>query len=643
MQYPWFLGVLGAMALPLWASPALADTLDPATQLPEDTAYVVLFDTRPETWDRLNRYAFFQIATADSGETPDLGGLAFLPNDLDYQATIAPWVGDTVAVAVLPLPRAQPTILEEHMVMVAPIANEAAFTGFTAEIEAAREATPEIQRYQEVEVLYWQPVYAEETEDTEEPEIPEAEDLKKIAPSLSPQNFNPFQHSQVPNWLSALGNPDRTKALPEVELPDPAPAEAPPQLEQPGLAIAVLPDTFVAAESPAAIRRWLDQRPRDSADSLAVRPRFQRTVNNVNYDRALGALYGNLSEIVKYALVESALDDLLFQIPLPPLLDDISAEDLAQLAALELDSTIEAYVYPQREGLRFQGRLYYDDSILRSLVTPPPPATDASLAFVPSATYLMINGRNLAGVWEQVTAVLDLDESTDTLLAQGRLFVQALTGLDLDEDIFGWMDGDFAFFLFPTPDTPLTEFDPGLQVGLGLAIQTSDRATAEATFKQLDQRLGTTFFSVEPLSINEQAASSWELDLGSGVPTHFLAHGWAEQDDIAVITTSGPSLNHVLNLSERQSLQDAVWFQRATRGFPEANQGYFYTNISSSLSLISNAFELGAEASETIDEIPSIDLGQQLLGTVQTISVTASFTPEAMQLDALVMLSPMDP
>ncbi len=650
MNPPGPMAIIGAIAplitavYPAGANLAVNGGGDPATQLPEDTAYVVLFDTRAETWQRLTQYAFFQNAATDTGESPSLGGLAFLPAELDYPTTIAPWVGDTVALAVLPLPRAQPTTLAAHMVMVAPIDDAVAFTGFTAAVETARAAAPEFQRYQDVEILYWQPVY-------EEPAAPE--DLGDVegdvglgaGEAITPQEqISPavegFDAFRLAPWVSPFAP---SKALPEVEIPESIPAETTTELVQPGLAIAVLPDTLVTAQSPAAIRRWLEQRP-TAATSLAAHPRFQRMIANPQYDPALGALYGNLAEIVKYALVENALDDLPFSLPLPSPLADISPADLAQLAALQLDSAIEAYLYPQQEGLRLQARAYYDNSILQRLITPPPPVTDATLALVPTASYLMISGQNLAGIWAQISAGFAQGEITQPLLDRIRRFTQALTGLDLDQDIFGWMDGDFAIFLFPTPDTPLVQFEPSLQVGVGIAIQTSDRTTAEATLSQLDQRLGQGFFTVAPLGLNGHPASDWQIELdGAAPPESVLAHGWAEQGDIAVITTSGRSLDQVIHLSERQSLQDAAWFQRATRGFPTPNQGYFYANISATLSLITNGFMFGADDPAAPEETTRNTASQQRLGTVQAISMTASFTEEAIQIDGLLMLSPADP
>jgi len=604
------------VTLPIPAIAATPAVPEPARYLPSNTAYVVMLDMRDETWQQLNQYAFFQILQAQGEPAPNPGGLPYLPAELDYSTEIAPWVGETTAIALLPLGTPRVTVLAEHEVLLAPIAEASAFEGFVETVADLREAVPITQTYDEVSILYWEPVFREE----EDAEAPPAFDPANLAPASPALKMTPT------SLLKAS-----PEAVPSVEVP------TEPEPDVPGLAIAVLPDLLIAAEHPAAIRAWIDLRPDQEAESLAASERFQRTLENPRYDSSLGVFYGSMAEIVKYSLTDFSELDLPFDLPFP---EAISPQEVAELASLQLDSTLEVLIYPQPEGIRIQGRGYYDNALLQTLPSLVEPAPPEILNHVPAASYFMVSGHNLADAWQGTAEGLAATEETADFLNQARAFFRVFTGLDLDEEFLGWMDGGFTVFLFPTRQTPLTAFAPELQIGLGIALQTSDRSAAEFALAQLDEQLGRSFSTVETQTINANPATSWALDFNEdGRLDSFLGHSWAS-DDTLVITTSIGSLSEVLNLSSRAALPRTSLFQRATQGFPTENQGYLYGNVSATLSLI-NQFTLFAYPTdpEEEEEVDFADLGKAL-GTVQTLSATLSFDDEYLQLDGLIMMSP---
>ncbi|WP_008316630.1 DUF3352 domain-containing protein [Leptolyngbya sp. PCC 6406] len=649
-----------AMA-PLGRSLTIARS-DPALELPADVAYVALLDTRPETWQRLEQYLLFEQISAETGDSPNPGVLPFLPPELDYSSAIAPWVGETVAIALLPLPQPQAVEMADHLVMLAPIDNADTFAAFLGEIASLRPDAPEVQSYGDVEIQYWAPQYfdAEHNGDAESRPDPSPPKLEEEPEPVSPTVPN----GTVPNGTDSNGtdssspspevkgnrpnplNQIFTKALPDIGFPDIAlPVPETPIPDLPAMAIAVVADYLVVAESPAAIRHWLDQRPQDADMALATDPRFQRTVENPRYDTALGTLHGNLAELVNYALVETPFSGLAGPLALPPLLGDLSPAEIARLAALQLDSGLEIFIYPQAEGLRLQGRVYYDNSpLLRQFPQFLSPANPEVLNQVPAATYLIVSGQNLAGLWATVATALEQNEDLSIFLNLGRGLFQAFTGLSLDEDVFRWMEGGFTLFLFPTRNTPLVLFDPALEVGLGMVVQTRDgqgpvgdhRAAAEAMFAKLDQHFGADFLSVESQQINGQPASIWHLPGETNPAISLLGHGWAD-DNTAVITLGGGSLEPILTLSERQTLAGAPLFRRATRGFPTPNQGYVYANISATLSFVFNGLGIADDS-----EAP-ISPGRRWLGSIPAVSSSFSVGAEAIQLDGLMVLTPSRP
>ncbi|MGF1522123.1 MAG: DUF3352 domain-containing protein [Leptolyngbyaceae cyanobacterium] len=601
------------------AAPVMAETMDmeviaiseAAQVLPSNTAYIVMLDMREETWQQLSQYAFFQLLEARGEEAlQPPGTLPFLPPQLaSYDDGVEPWVGDTVVLAQLPLPTEIPptTALEDYSVMLAPIAQPEAFDGFLDLVQDLQGRTPTTQTYQDVSILYWQPQPLEELLEDEAAPFEEEPDTS------ADETDEPIN---VP-----------VKALPEDELNEvPVPESSTPT--EPGLAIAVLPDFVIAAENPAAIRSWMDLRPETVADSLAAQEGFQRTLSHPEFDGALAAGYGNLPEMVKYGLSDLDLPTL----PGLPLDDTLSRQELAELTALELEgSSVEVVIYPEPHGIRAQGRGYYAETILQTLEPFLQGASPEVLATVPDASYLVLSGQNLAATWEQAATLLESQTETAAALEQARFLFQIFTGLDLDTEFLGWMDQGFTAFLFPTRQTPAKLFSPELQIGLGVALQTSDRDAAEYAFAQLDEALGSTFVAVETHLMDEQMASGWTVDVDlDGQPESVLGHAWTDEDTL-VVTTSIGSLREILNLATRRQLPNSPIFRRATQDFPDPNQGYLYSNLGAVQWLFNSFF-------------PPLDpTGEsEVFDTIQALSGTVSFTEEYLQLDGILMLSPAE-
>ena len=619
-----------ALAFPAVAAIETPPVPELAKALPANTAYVVLLDTREETWQQLEQYAFFEVLEAQGEESPNPGGLPFLPVDLDYLTDIAPWVDDTVGMVLLPLERRQATVLEEHQMLIAPIAQPDAFTSFIDTVREERETTPETKQYQGVSILYWEPQFLEEEGLEEDPGFDsesnddwllEEEGLEEDPDFDSESNDDLGMDLPASSYLKALPDSEPEVVTPPVE----------PEPDVPGLAIAVVSDMLIAAEHPAAIYSWIDLQPQDEANSLAAQERFQRTLTHPNYESALGIFYGSMSEMVKYSLTDLPIPDFPFELPALP--GNVSPQELAQLASIQLDSSVEVLLYPEPVGMRIQGRAYYDNTVL-GMVTPfVEPAPAEVLDHIPAASYALLSGQNLADAWQQTVTTLAATEETADYLKQARAFFLVATGLDLDEEFFGWMDQGFSVFLFPTRQSPLTLFMPQLEIGLGLAVQTSDREAAEYAMAQLNERLGTGFATVQPHTLAGQTVSSWSTDFDfDGQLDSFLGYGWASED-VLVVTTSLGSLSEILNLSTRNTLPNSPIFRRATQLFPAMNQGYAYANISAIRSLVFSLFPTDPKDSDFADI-------RQLMGTLQAISGTLSATEDHLQLDGLLMMSP---
>ncbi|MEO0537883.1 MAG: DUF3352 domain-containing protein [Cyanobacteria bacterium P01_A01_bin.123] len=622
-----------------------------AQLLPSNTAFTMLLDTTAAQWGSLTQFQLFNLAQEFSGEPLSPGSLSLISPDIDYANEIEPWLGETVTIALLPLPNAgvtNRTTIDTQLLVLAPIENPDAFNGFVDRLVATRDQPPLETTYEDIPILYWEaveaplPGYEEPFENSpenfpESPDVPLDESPLEEAPPTQPDAPSaPEAMPEVMPESSSINGPGEKTILDEDPPIDFDLEIEPPStyVVEPGLAIAVLPGHLVLGSDPRAIRQLIDAQ-NAATPALADTEQFQRTLNNPDYDASLMVMYGNAGEINQYSLRQILLEDFPFPLPLPlPLPDvDLSPSDVEQLSAI--DATIESFVKLQPEGIRIQGRIHLDDPLFALL--DPPPAADGSTLFslMPAPTYFMANSRDLAQVWQAVAQLLGSFDETRNWLDFARAAVTGATGLDLDRDIFGWMDGNYAVFLFPTRRGLIPEFVPWVEMGVGAMIQTSDRARAESTFAALNDFIASFDLLVEEQTINDVPAVGWGVDVfGDGEPDYdLLGYSWITEDTV-VLTSGARTLPQLLNPTLDEPLSEHYTFQRATESLTTPNQGYYYVNFGSSLSMIYQALSLWIPDSE--DTI----LFKQFLGSIHSFSLTTSQTEAYIQLDFLTVLAP---
>jgi hypothetical protein len=585
--------------------------------LPRNTAMVIAINTLEETWTELDRFRTFQLLSETFGLVPNPGGLPYLPYNIDYLTHIQPWIGDQAIVAILPSTGGMVGEMADHTVMLAPIRNQEAFAAYVQVLTESQPAAPTTETFRQTDILFWPGQY-EEFEDNPDQTFDGGKTTFKTW-SLTPTLNLPLQATA--SKALPQGNPTFDLDIP---LPVPQPSAT-------GVAIAILPDTLVAAETVDAIKTYLRYR-QSGQGSLARNPQFQRTLAHPQQARALVTVYGNALELLNFPTPDLP--------PFPgdwPLNGGIPPASLETLQALNFGGTLEALVFPSNQGLEFQGRFYYDNTPFTFGLTPRSPRADSVLEQLPASTYGLMSGRDLAGLWRQVSTVIDLmDDDFGFGLDDIRDGFTALTGLDLDHDVFGWMDGEIALAAFPATETPFQALSPRLQLGLGLLLQTSDRTTATNTLSTADELFTTLGFGVMSATVNNQPVTNWDLwsgwdSLPDAPRQSFLSHGWVTEDTVAIVSGPG-TMKRVMNPSPHDPLRSFPLFQNAIGQFPDPNNGYFYVNVGSTLTLVYQTFNL--------HETPEFAPFKPFLGSVRTLSATTTQTSDYLELDAHLGLAP---
>ncbi len=652
------LGIFSASTA--WALPsdAVADR-SLGMLLPANTPTAIILSANPQDWQALEQFELFaKIAelTGGFGSGGSPAGIFFAPPGVDYATEIEPWIGAQIAIATLPdtTPRsiALTDIAAETFVVV-PIANEAELSPFLEKLEASREESPEKSTYLGAELWVW-PARTESYYSDKDgadnwqnlPEVPH-ESVERTKAS--------FKKSLKPGYQATAG----LKAA-SLDSPPPLPGDFEPEpdydpdydtYEVPGYAVAKIDGYLIFSTELETLKTLLDygqfNTPKLGDSELFLRSQYGET------EGAVARLYGNLSEVTKYNLDGSLIPTLPNILGLPGGLPGglgfppasslgISQETRAIASKALAGTTLDILLYPQAEGLRLQGRIYGNDSI-RSQATPELPYADSALAFVPAPAYSLNSGRDIAGLWRQVAANLSLNEATRGFLEQARRTVSLATGLDLDSELLGWMDREFVLFFFPSNQGAINSFAPGTGVEIGMAIQTSDRPTAQTALDTLDNLVGS-FITTTSTTINDTLAISWEAPSFSANPsqvgqyTSYLSHGWIAEDTV-IITSGSGAMAHLLNAPAFEPITRHSTFLNATRPLANPNNGYSYLNAGSTFSL---AYALASKWLLIAPDDPFFQQVKSYLGTIRSFGSTASSTDEYWQLDSLMNLAPAE-
>ncbi|MCC5602804.1 DUF3352 domain-containing protein [Nostoc favosum] len=186
----------------------------------------------------------------------------------------------------------------------------------------------------------------------------------------------------------------------------------------------------------------------------------------------------------------------------------------------------------------------------------------------PTGTFALISGNGISRGWETL-----VEESKNyPEMKQGLEQVRGqlkFVNIDLDKDIFGWMNGEFAFGAIPSNQGVLTN------VGFGgaLVFDTSDRKTAEATLTKLDTLAKTQQINVANTNIGGKDVTEWQIPRQGAL----LSHGWLDQDTVFV-ALGGP-VAEAIGDRNNPSLDNSDTFKAVTGSLQKPNGGYFYLDM----------------------------------------------------------------
>ncbi|MBW4664756.1 MAG: DUF3352 domain-containing protein [Chroococcus sp. CMT-3BRIN-NPC107] len=297
-----------------------------------------------------------------------------------------------------------------------------------------------------------------------------------------------------------------------------------------------------------------------------------------------------------------------------PNASQIPPETLAQLKQIK---SVIAGVGVDNDGMRLKVLADVAPQLLKNQYQ----ASSGKLVdILPAETIALITGAGISKSWAAFSQQAKNLPQVSLGLDLARVQLQNYN-LDLDKDIFGWMDGEFAFAAISSQQGLLAP------IGFGgvLVIDTTNRPAAESTLSKFDGIAKTSLVSVAPRNIASTQVTEWQIP-GQGA---LLGHGWLDKDTV-FIAFGGPIADAIAT-KPSQLLTDSDNFKAAISPLPRSNAGYFYLDMDKTVALINANAQVVAIDPET----------KAILASIRGIGMSASSPNDSTsQFEMLLALKP---
>ena len=296
------------------------------------------------------------------------------------------------------------------------------------------------------------------------------------------------------------------------------------------------------------------------------------------------------------------LENTLVQVYVPDY-----AETVKQLIATNPSSQIPPQTLEQLKQVKSMvGAIGVDDVGIRMKATANldaqitqyqyPNSASNLVNLFPVNTILSANGKGLKDLWSAFVKQSDNNPEFKQTLQQTRTQLQSVN-IDLDKDIFGWMDGEFALALIPANQGVLANTG----FGGALVFDTSDRKTAQGTLDKINNIAQDRLpISIGKGKVGDQDVTQWQIP-GQGA---LVTQGWLDND--TVFMAVGDSVAKVIATPKDKSLKNSNSFQAIAGSLQQPNSGYFYLNMDESMKIFNRFAGLQPIPKETRTVLNSI-------------------------------------
>ncbi|MDJ1185640.1 DUF3352 domain-containing protein [Roseofilum casamattae] len=306
---------------------------------------------------------------------------------------------------------------------------------------------------------------------------------------------------------------------------------------------------LVMSSTPEGTNRAIDTF--KGAPSVASTPGYKQALEQLSESSSFARLYVNIPEATKVAAANSV--------------QPISPEELQQL---QTNQGLAATMNVVTKGLLFKGVTWLSPQSEEKLT---PSSSDLDLsAYVPDDTLMMLAGSDLSMLWSQYASGVEgnpLAPLNPEALQQG---LSETTGLNLEEDILKWMDGEFAIAMIPAAEGTAG----AIPFGFAVMANTSDRETADKTFASLDEVMQERYnMEISTETVAEKDVIKWTLPFG----IVDISRSWLT-DNLVVMTFGAPISDRIVS-TPPSPLSTSQGFKSSLPQGLNSQSGYFYADM----------------------------------------------------------------
>jgi len=190
---------------------------------------------------------------------------------------------------------------------------------------------------------------------------------------------------------------------------------------------------------------------------------------------------------------------------------------------------------------------------------------------LPAETLMMLSSGNLQRLWQEYAREVQSNPQAPIRPQELRKGITSVTGLDLDQDLLSWMDGEFAVSMVPA--APKAGAPDNFALSLVFLVQTKNRNKAEQALFQLERVMRSKYqFQVQETKIKDRAVTNWIAPYGT-----VATRGWLD-GDIAFFALGAPVAERLIP-QPQTSLASAAQFQQTVPSELGATNGQFFLNV----------------------------------------------------------------
>ncbi|PZU97312.1 MAG: hypothetical protein DCE90_07085 [Pseudanabaena sp.] len=292
-----------------------------------------------------------------------------------------------------------------------------------------------------------------------------------------------------------------------------------------------------------------------------------------------------------------------------------SLEQLKQIKSMNMGLGIDD------AGIRFKVLGKFDPTAISALKNSP----NKIIGQLPSQAFSVITGFDIKGSWEQFVKNSEknpeIKKSIDEIRTQAK---SSPFAIDLDKDIFGWMDGEYAFASISTKPEGILAQTQGLAPLF--MFQTSNRAGGESLLKKLDDFVSKNGGQVSKKDVSGVAVTEWSVP---GAPGAIVSHGWSQKDTLFL--TASPVVALFVPKPATAIDGDAT-FKSVISTLPTNNVGYFYLDADRTWNIV-QTFLPPAEKESIPAEVKA------LITSIRGLAVTAAYpSQDTAEVEAILSL-----